>query len=239
MDRPSQGSEGRPSFVDAGARTLRKKLPIGYLLLNGPKKGTRGIMWQCDAEPLARGRVQRYVPRRDGSALRYRDVMRYWQDDASFRTFFISLLMMSKFAGYRWETPPVTSSTIDREFEFVLLDAPELARPPDERAFAQQFETATAGQSVVTFPNLGNDAVLLVPCPAGPAAAYVHLASFVRSAPSAQVHELWRSVGAAMEARLSAAPTWLSTAGMGVAWLHVRIDSRPKYYGYAPYREQY
>ena len=32
-------------------------------------------------------------------------------------------------------------------------------------------------------------------------------------------------------------PTWLSTAGMGVAWLHVRLDQRPKYYAHRPYRE--
>jgi len=31
-------------------------------------------------------------------------------------------------------------------------------------------------------------------------------------------------------------PTWLSTAGGGVAWLHVRLDTRPKYYRYNPYR---
>jgi hypothetical protein len=28
-----------------------------------------------------------------------------------------------------------------------------------------------------------------------------------------------------------------STAGAGVSWLHVRLDDRPKYNGYAPYRE--
>ena len=192
-------------------------------------------MFQCDQEALG-GRVQRYVPRRDWEVLRYRDVLRLWQDDEAFRSFFISLLTMSKFAGYRWETPPVTSSTVDRAFEFVLLDAPELARKPDERAFAEQFKAAAVGQTVVTFPNLGNDAVLVVPCPAGPPAAYVHLASFARGAPSGQVHALWQRVGAALEARLSASPTWLSTAGMGVAWLHVRLDARPKYYGYAPHR---
>ena len=32
-----------------------------------------------------------------------------------------------------------------------------------------------------------------------------------------------------------AMPTWLSTAGMGVSWLHVRLDSQPKYYGFAAY----
>ncbi len=36
---------------------------------------------------------------------------------------------------------------------------------------------------------------------------------------------------------ISDRPIWLSTAGGGVAWLHVRLDSTPKYYGYAPYRD--
>jgi hypothetical protein len=63
------------------------------------------------------------------------------------------------------------------------------------------------------------------------------MAAFIRDAPEAQKHELWQAVGAAMAARLDARPVWLSTAGMGVSWLHIRLDSRPKYYGFAPYRE--
>ena len=31
-------------------------------------------------------------------------------------------------------------------------------------------------------------------------------------------------------------PLWLSTNGLGVAWLHARIDARPKYYSHRPYR---
>ena len=174
-----------------------------------------------------------------GCRSRYRDILRLWQDDEAFRTFFISLLADAPFAGYRWETPAVTTATADRPFEFVLLNAPGIERPAEPLAFAEQFRAADADRRVVAFPNLGNDAVLFVPCPSAgvPDSAYVHLAAFVRHAPAAQVHELWRAVGAAMEARLNARPTWLSTAGMGVAWLHVRLDQRPKYYGYAPYRD--
>jgi hypothetical protein len=195
-------------------------------------------MWECTPQPLNGGRAQRFVPQQEAKPLRYRDVLRLWQDDETFRAFFISLLAKSTFSGFRWETPPVTATTADREFEFVLLDTPGLNRPPDERAFAEQFRTAGKHQSVVALPNLGNDAVLIVPRPsAPPSSAYVHLASFVRQASPAQVHELWQLVGATMAARLSANPTWLSTAGMGVSWLHVRLDERPKYYGYAPYRD--
>ena len=29
---------------------------------------------------------------------------------------------------------------------------------------------------------------------------------------------------------------WVSTSGLGVYWLHVRLDSYPKYYQHAPYK---
>ena len=40
----------------------------------------------------------------------------------------------------------------------------------------------------------------------------------------------------AMLDRIDDRPVWLSTAGMGIAWLHIRLDDRPKYYGYREYR---
>src|SRR5581483_7463479 len=97
----------------------------------------------------------------------------------------------------------------DRPFEFVLLDSPYLAITPDRDAFAGHF-AAAGGQSVVSFPNLGGDAVLVVPGPAGPASAYGHLAAFIRHAPEAQQHELWQLVGRTMERRLGTSPVWLS-----------------------------
>jgi hypothetical protein len=90
----------------------------------------------------------------------------------------------------------------------------------------------------VTFPNLGGDAVLVAPCPGGSPQAYPHLAAFVRAAPMYQQHALWRRVGEAVDAWIGATsdPVWVSTAGQGVFWLHVRLDSRPKYYNYELYR---
>ena len=32
-------------------------------------------------------------------------------------------------------------------------------------------------------------------------------------------------------------PVWFSTSGLGVTWVHLRLDERPKYITYAPYRE--
>lgn len=88
----------------------------------------------------------------------------------------------------------------------------------------------------MTFPNLGRDATLVVPCPLADHSAYGHLAAFVRHAPEHQRDALWQAVGEAMANRVSKRPVWLNTAGAGVSWLHVRLDNRPKYYGYAPYQ---
>ena len=192
-------------------------------------------MWSARQEVLERGRVVKVALDRDTTPLAYSEVLRLWQADAEFRTFFIDLLARSPFPAFRWETPPITTATAGRAFEFVLLDAPGLARAPDREAFAEHFDGAA--EDVVSFANLGGDAVLVVPTPRGPSSAYGHIAAFVREAPEAQKHSLWAAVGRAAERRLGRAPVWLSTAGAGVAWLHVRLDDRPKYYGHAPYRK--
>lgn len=139
------------------------------------------------------------------------------------------------YTAFRWETPPVTESTLTRPVEFVVLDSPGLARRPDPKAFAEHFDAASE-DGVVVFPNLGRDAIMVVPCPLTSTSAYGHLAAFVCEAPEKQQQALWRSVGEAMSQRVGSKPVWLSTAGGGVSWLHVRLDDRPKYYGHGPYR---
>jgi len=170
------------------------------------------------------------------SPLTYSEALRLWQEDPAFRTFFIKLLADCPYSAFRWETPPVTTATIERPFEFVVLDSPELAVDPDTGAFAEHFKSV-APEEIVAFPNLGKDAMMVVPCPDSLMSAYAHLGAFSRQAPESQQHALWKQVGASMQQRLGAKPVWLSTAGGGVACLHVRLDDRPKYYGYAPYRE--
>lgn len=190
-------------------------------------------MWQTQIEALNDGQVHRFAISRDARTLSYADVLSLWRDDFRFRSHFVSLLADAPFAAYRWETPCVTSATLARDFEFVLLRCDRLARSVDCSTFAAHF---CDDVEIATFPNLGGDAVMVVPCPVADSDIYGHLASFIRNAPESQLHQLWRSVAAAMLQRVSDRSVWLSTAGMGVSWLHVRIDDRPKYYGYSPFR---
>ncbi len=194
-----------------------------------------GNLWTSRSELLAGGRSIRMSLGTGSVALPYAEVLRLWREAGEFQTFFNELLAGAPFAAFRWETPPLTAATADRPFESVLLDSPWLATEPDAEAFAEHFGIAGSA-GVVEFPNLGGDAILVAPTPASPLSAYAHIGAFARRAPAAQRRALWSRVGAAMARRLGPRPVWLSTAGGGVPWLHVRLDDRPKYYGHEPYR---
>ena len=195
--------------------------------------------YSAEITRLDNGRVLQFRLLRDGGPLCWSDVVDRWQNDHSFRRFFMSLLVDAPFPAYFWETPPVTSVTIDRVFEFVLVDSPQLAGVrADEQAFASHFASARPAATVIEFANLGGDATLVVPCPRGPLSAYSQISTFARRAPKDQQHRLWALVGATLERQLGAQPVWLSTSGLGVYWLHIRLDSAPKYYTHEPYRSR-
>jgi hypothetical protein len=194
-------------------------------------------MWAarcCEFELEARRGLHVAIDRQSHPAT-FADIVQAWREDAAFRSLFSRLLAEAPFAAFRWETPPVTSSTVVGEFEFVILDSPALARQPDPEAFAEHFESAT-DKGVIVIPNLSGDAIMIVPCPLAAPSCYGHLAAFVRGAPDWQQQALWQAVGESMERRIGSLPVWLSTAGGGVSWLHLRLDDRPKYYAFDPYR---
>lgn len=192
-------------------------------------------MWQEDITQL---------PGLDALVIRVLDTtysqgMELLAGTSAFRDYFSSLITNCRFAELRWEMPPVTRATALRPLEMALINSPGLVRRPDRGAFAEYFPKSATGADVVSFENMSGDATLFVPCPAADDDdynRYVHLAAFLREASPQHVHALWRAVGEAVLANLDDSPLWLSTAGMGVAWLHIRLDQRPKYYTYGEYR---
>ena len=110
------------------------------------------------------------------------------------------------------------------------------------------------------YVNLGKDAVLIAPCPGifvetldGRSGkldevAFGHLGAFIKYAPMELIHVFLKTVGNAMIQRFKTLEDdgfhaiskdhkklWLSTSGLGAKWVHVRIDSSPKYYNWEPY----
>ena len=153
-------------------------------------------------------------------------------------------LAMVPLEAFLWECPPISFSTVAKiPFEFVVLPADGLVRKKsDPIAFSYQFENCD--QHIVTFMNTGKDAQLVVPCPLPGESSgddymkYGHLATFLRAASEEHIGAFWRRVAAATRQRLDsyAGHIWLSTNGLGVQWLHMRLDSTPKYYNWEPYK---
>ncbi|MEL7498310.1 MAG: hypothetical protein AAFN77_11925 [Planctomycetota bacterium] len=194
-------------------------------------------MFDATIDNIHSNRVMRYRLMRDAMPLSFSDVLDLWQTDADFRNYYTNLLADSPFAAYRWETPALTAENASQPFQFVLLNAPGFSsRQTDPNTYDRYFTNDDTDYGVVSFANLGRDATLVVPSPRTEMSAYGHLAAFIRHAPKKQVNAFWRIIGKTVRSVISQTPLWLSTAGGGVAWLHVRLDSRPKYYGYSPYK---
>jgi hypothetical protein len=156
---------------------------------------------------------------------------------------FIEILQKSKFRTYFFETPKVSRDTLQTtKFEFVLAKAGPLESvAADERTFQDYFGLCDDDRTVTNFENLGRDAMMVVPCPTHEdKQLYSSIAPFMREASSSQVEEFWTTAARVMKEHVRKKskkdPTWMSTSGLGVYWLHLRMDSRPKYYTFSPYK---
>lgn len=138
------------------------------------------------------------------------------------------------FAGAFWECRQLRDAP--RPFEFAIVASPRVARlRANWQPFAEALRAAPA-EGAVAFDNLGAQSRLVAPTP-GAGLDGAHLVAFLHSAPLAQRAALWRLVAHEALAWLASRPLWLSTSGLGVSWLHVRLDPRPKYYAHQPYRD--
>ncbi|MDZ7720971.1 MAG: hypothetical protein U5K72_19280 [Balneolaceae bacterium] len=171
----------------------------------------------------------------DGSPISNRYFLELLRDSQPFREFYNGFLADSDYEAFFWENKPITNNNLGDDYECNILNSDFLAgRSPDAQTFKQYFKR---GQLVVTFPNLGNDAELIVPCPQKKNDCYTHIGTFVRNADDDQIDEFWRITGRETLKAIGSKPKWLSTSGLGVFWLHVRIDTIPKYYQTKEYKK--
>ena len=188
------------------------------------------------------GKILKYVIQyQQKGNLTYGEVVQKFRHDATFRSIFTDIFRDCKFKAYFWETKPVSLKHLDKEiFEFVIIESKQLAQMrPDKESFKEHF-MKQKDKPAASFYNLGGDALLVAPTPDTDAQSdYTHLATFIRTAPEEKANVLWQHVGESIDNYLQKNPhdpMWVSTCGTGVGWLHVRLDSRPKYYSYEPYR---
>lgn len=171
----------------------------------------------------------------DESQISHKRFLNLLAESDEFRHQYNSRLAKCKFEAFFWENKPMTLQNLDETYEFKLINSDFLAGvSPDSRTFRQYFEPDC---EVVDFPNIGGDAHLIVPCPRVNSAVYTHIGHFVRDAPEHQIQQLWKQTGSKTLSFINSKPRWLSTSGLGVFWLHLRIDSVPKYYQTEEYKK--
>lgn len=176
------------------------------------------------------GFILKYRLREEGKILKYGNVLKLWESDEEFVSFYIKLFNKCGFNSYVWETPPLSTDNLHQPFEFVIFNAPKSSNLPDYETFKDYYDITGPNQGIVSFLNLGHDAMLVVPSPFRKDSNYSGLSEFFLEAPVKQQQCIWKVVAYQMKLRLNEKPTWLSVAGGGIAWLHIRLDSTPKYY---------
>mmetsp|Transcript_55840 Transcript_55840/g.131478 ORF Transcript_55840/g.131478 Transcript_55840/m.131478 type:complete len:250 (-) Transcript_55840:365-1114(-) len=226
-------------LISASSRSAAKSMSSSALSALGPPTVVNN---EFAAWVRHSGRVLHAQVRRNEKELSWADSASLWQSSEDYRNVTLAVLKLAPFDAFFWETPPFTGKSAHaRLFEFVVVDGPHLART---RADPSDFELNVGGE-IKVFPNLGNDALLVVPTQQSGVdeQAYGHLANFVRDAPLEQQHALFTTLGMTLQTEMKAgafygdsSPVWVNTEGSGVPWLHVRLDSRPKYYHHGAYR---
>eukprot|EP00092_Neocalanus_flemingeri_P078220 GFUD01097240.1.p1 GENE.GFUD01097240.1~~GFUD01097240.1.p1 ORF type:complete len:163 (-),score=35.16 GFUD01097240.1:97-564(-) len=128
------------------------------------------------------------------SKLSYKEFLCGLNEDETMLQDFINILKCSSFVTFFFETPKVSSSTLNSTFEFILADAPQLnGARANSVAFSKYFST----DLVTSFLNLGRDALMVVPCPNDESENHIFssLAPFIREGMDDQVKEFWRRTG--------------------------------------------
>ncbi|UII26536.1 hypothetical protein LVD15_25105 [Fulvivirga maritima] len=166
--------------------------------------------------------------------LSFKEVINLLMHSSDFRGQLTQTMRASGFGAYFWEVKPITKSRLDQAFEFAVVQSSSLKEiRMDPEPFQEHFDDDSL---ILSFPNLRGDAHLVVPNKINPKADYAHLAAFLNTADSLQIDQFWKQVGETYCRLINDQPMWLSTAGLGVSWLHMRIDQRPKYYRYTSYK---
>lgn len=147
------------------------------------------------------------------------------------------------FKAYFFETKGVSNKTCNKDFEFVLVNSERLHQfgkyGADLDAFEEHFDPEE-NRTCTFFPNLSGSSTLIIPEPIqDDTDVYTHLANFLRLAPTIEICDFWQLVGKQYKLAIQKEKTvWLSTSGLGISYLHMRIDHRPKYYTYDPFRNE-
>lgn len=165
------------------------------------------------------------------------------QQQNDFKESFINILRtFKKFKYYFIEFPSCSFFSHNICFQFVIINADHTSLKTHVADFSdfQEYHTKK-NEYIIQFPSLSKDSLLIVPVPLKGINIenYSSISPFMKFANKKQIYEIWTKVSQALIRSLQTDKNksfWLSTSGLAVPWLHIRIDTKPKYYHYQPFK---
>ncbi|MCH2085483.1 MAG: hypothetical protein MK226_24080 [Saprospiraceae bacterium] len=168
--------------------------------------------------------------------LTFKDVFELWTNNPKFVKFYKDQLIKLDYEAFYWEHPAIKKEFLEKKYECILQRSRPLEHLPiNESAFKDFIHK---NELVTDFLNMGKNAILVVPTKKIDKEIYNHMGKFIRLAEQEQIIEVFKRVGKSiLEEIENQKLIWLNTAGLGVVWLHIRMDTRPKYYKTTRYKE--
>lgn len=150
-----------------------------------------------------------------------------------------NVIINTENAGNFMEWPKLTHLSLKNPFHAVFLPSNELAFTiPNPKAFNMDNQ-----EKVIVIKNLSRDTMLVIP-DLNSSKNFAHLTTFMIEVDEREDKELieqyWKAVGETIKTEIEKNGkngTWVSTSGLGIPWLHMRISQSPKYYHYKEYME--
>ena len=124
------------------------------------------------------------------------------------------------------------SFLLDQKYQEEFIEDPRLSVVKEDfKSFKKNIELRKNKDEkyAVSFPNLSGDTILVIPKPRkGKKFTNLH---YFMPVSKIQQKEFWKRVSLEIEKKLKKSPyVFVSTHGLGVDYLHVRISESPKYY---------
>ena len=129
---------------------------------------------------------------------------------------------------FLWRTSAINNKKdLDFKQEFTEDIRLKSHNRQDLKTFSKHFQK---NKYAVSFPNLSGDTILVVPQPRS-GKKFTNIYHFMKNASQIQQKELWKLVARETRKMLKKYDNiWVSSHGLGVDYLHIRICSYPKYY---------
>ncbi len=168
---------------------------------------------------------------KDSQQISWYEILDLWKHNNAFIDFFVSLLILSNFNNFFWQCCSVNRNDLKKKlFECYLIETKYDFGVADNSSFQEYLKTS---KSIVNFYNFNKDCLLIVPNynHSISKSSYLNIYNFIKFAPKSQIHLLFHQISLNIYKEFhKTKKIYLNTHGLGVPWIHIRLDYYPKYY---------